>query len=35
MKPILNYEQVKELKVDEPLIECYAGVVNYYNVSSI
>jgi hypothetical protein len=30
MKPILNYEQVKELKVDEPLIECYAGVVNYY-----
>lgn len=30
MKPILNYEQIKELKVDEPLIECYAGVVNYY-----
>lgn len=30
MKPILNYEQVKALKVDEPLIECYAGVVNYY-----
>ena len=30
MKPISNYEQIKELKVDEPLIECSAGVVNYY-----
>lgn len=30
MVPILNYEQVKELKVDEPLIECFAGTVNYY-----
>lgn len=30
MVPISNYEQVKELKVDEPLIECFAGAVNYY-----
>lgn len=30
MKPILNYEQVEELNVDEQLIECYRGEVNYY-----
>lgn len=30
MIPILNSEQIKQLKVDEPLIECVAGRVNYY-----
>lgn len=30
MVPILNYTQLKELKLDEPLIECVCGKVNYY-----
>lgn len=30
MKPILNCEQLKELTLGEPLIECSAGIVNYY-----
>lgn len=30
MIPILNRAQLEELKVDEPLIECVAGTVNYY-----
>lgn len=30
MIPILNFEQLRELKVNEPLIECVAGTVNYY-----
>ena len=30
MKPILNIEDVNKLKMDEKLIECIAGKVNYY-----
>lgn len=30
MKPILNIEDVNKLKVDEKLIECISGKVNYY-----
>ena len=30
MKPILNAEDVKKLKIDEQLIECSCGKVNYY-----
>lgn len=30
MKPILNYEHIKKLKTDDPLIECVRGQVNYY-----
>ena len=30
MKPILNTEDVKKLKIDERLIECSCGKVNYY-----
>lgn len=30
MKPILNIEDIHKLKMDEKLIECIAGKVNYY-----
>ncbi len=30
MTPISNYEQIKGLKVDERLIECFQGNVHYY-----
>ncbi|WP_373190590.1 MULTISPECIES: hypothetical protein [Bacteroides] len=30
MKPILNFEDIKKLKIDERLIECSCGKVNYY-----
>lgn len=30
MKPILNTEDIKKLKIDERLIECSCGKVNYY-----
>lgn len=30
MKPILNIEDIVKLKMDEKLIECIAGKVNYY-----
>lgn len=30
MKPILNIEDVNKLKMDEKLVECIAGKVNYY-----
>lgn len=29
MKPILNTEDIKKLKIDERLIECSCGKVNY------
>ena len=31
MKPILNAEDVRKLKIDERLIECSCGKVNYYS----
>ena len=30
MKPILNTEDIKKLKIDERLIKCSCGKVNYY-----
>lgn len=30
MKPILNTEDIRKLKTDERLIECFCGKVNYY-----
>jgi hypothetical protein len=30
MKPILTIEDIDKLKMDEKLIECIAGKVNYY-----
>lgn len=30
MKPISNKENIKNLKTDDRLIECYRGDVNYY-----
>lgn len=30
MKPILNIEDINKLKMDEKLIECIAGKVDYY-----
>lgn len=30
MKPILTTEDIKKLKIDERLIECSSGKVNYY-----
>lgn len=30
MKPILTIEDIDKLKMDEKLIECIAGEVNYY-----
>jgi hypothetical protein len=30
VKPILNTEDIKKLKIDERLIECSCGKVNYY-----
>ncbi len=30
MKPILTIEDINKLKIDEKLIECISGKVNYY-----
>lgn len=30
MKPISNIKDIRKLKTDERLIECYCGKVNYY-----
>ncbi len=30
MKPILNTEDIRKLKIDDKLIECSCGKVNYY-----
>lgn len=35
MKPILNTEDIRKLKIDERLIECSCGKVNYYRFSYV
>lgn len=32
MKPISNIKDIRKLKTDERLIECYCGKVNYYRL---